>query len=73
MEQGTLFGEMAWSFSTQQENLATAALAFILNRSEAMRETFRRLDGRTGIEPPQLARLQSQAGGDQPDATSSAP
>jgi len=65
MEQGTLFGEMAWRFSTQRENLATEALAFILNRSEAMRETFRRLVGRTGIELPQLARFRSQGGDEQ--------
>jgi len=35
MEQGTLFGEMASRFSTQRENLATEALAFILDRSDA--------------------------------------
>jgi len=65
MEQGSLFGEMAWRFSTQRENLATEALAFILNRSAAMREAFRRLVGRTGIELPQIARFRSQAGDEQ--------
>jgi hypothetical protein len=52
-----LFGHLASRFSTQRENLATEALVFILNRSVAMRETFRCLVGRTGIELPQLARF----------------
>jgi len=62
MEQGRLFGEMASRFSIQKENLATEALAFILNRSSAMREEVRRLVGRTGIELPQLVRFRSQFG-----------
>jgi hypothetical protein len=60
-----LFGHLASRFSTQRENLATEALTFILNRSVAMGETFRRLVGRTGIELPQLARFHSQAGDEQ--------
>ena len=52
-------------FSTHPENLATEALAFILNRSATMREELRNLFGRTGIELPALARFQSQAGDEQ--------
>jgi hypothetical protein len=44
-----LFGHLASRFSTFQENLATEALAFILNRSEEMREALSRLVGRTGM------------------------
>jgi hypothetical protein len=60
-----LFGHLASRFSAHPENLATEALAFIINRSEAMREALRRLVGRTGIELPELARFRSQAGDDQ--------
>jgi hypothetical protein len=60
-----LFGHLASRFSTSQENLATEALAFIVNRSEALREALRRLVGRTGIELPPLARFRSQAGDEQ--------
>ena len=44
------------------ENLATEAVAFILDRSPAMREALRRLAGRTGIEIPPLASFRSQTG-----------
>jgi len=54
-----LFGHLASRFSTHPENLATEALAFIVNRSAGMREALRRLVGRTGIELPRLARLRS--------------
>jgi hypothetical protein len=57
-----LFGHLASRFSTHPENLATEAVAFIVNRSPAMREALRRLVGRTGIELPELARFRSQAG-----------
>ena len=57
-----LFGYLAARFSTSPENLATEALAFIFNRSAAVREALRRLVGRTGIELPSLARFCSQAG-----------
>jgi hypothetical protein len=60
-----LFGHLAARFSTSPENLATEALAFIVNRSAAMREALRRLVGRTGIELPSLARFFSQAGDQQ--------
>lgn len=60
-----LFGQLASRFSTSPENLATEALAFILNRSATMREAFRRLVGQTGIELPKLARFRSQAGDEQ--------
>jgi hypothetical protein len=60
-----LFGHLAARFSTSPENLATEALAFIVNRSAAMREALRRLVGRTGIELPSLARFSSQAGDQQ--------
>jgi len=57
-----LFGHLASRFSTHPENLATEAVAFIVNRSPAMREAIRRLVGRTGIELPQLTTFRSQAG-----------
>jgi hypothetical protein len=60
-----LFGHLAARFSTSPENLATEAVAFIVNRSAAMREALRRLVGRTGIELPSLARFCSQAGDEQ--------
>jgi hypothetical protein len=60
-----LFRHLASRFSTHPENLATEAMAFIVNRSPAMREALRRLVGRTGIELPQLAAIRSQAGDDQ--------
>jgi hypothetical protein len=60
-----LFGHLASRFSTHPENLATEAVAFIANRSAAMREALRRLVGRTCIELPQLATFRSQAGDDQ--------
>src|SRR5215472_9742743 len=60
-----LFRHLASRFSTHPENLATEAMAFIVNRSPAMREALRRLVGRTGIELPQLATIRSQAGDDQ--------
>ncbi len=60
-----LFGHLASRFSTHPENLATEAVAFIVNRSEAMREALRRLVGRTGVELPRLARFSSQAGDEQ--------
>jgi hypothetical protein len=60
-----LFGHLASRFSTSPENLATEALAFIVNSTEAMREALRRLVGRTGIEVPPLARFRSQAGDEQ--------
>jgi hypothetical protein len=60
-----LFGHLASRFSTRPENLATEAVAFIVNRSAAMREALRRLVGRTGIELPLLARFRSQAGDEQ--------
>jgi hypothetical protein len=64
-EQGGLFGYLVSRFSTHPENLATEALAFIVNRSATMREELRNLFGRTGIELPPLARFQSQAGDEQ--------
>src|SRR5215469_8479488 len=60
-----LFGHLVSRFSTHPENLATEAVAFIVNPSAAMREALRRLVGRTGIELPQLATFRSQAGDDQ--------
>jgi hypothetical protein len=60
-----LFGHLVARFSTHPENLATEAVAFIVNRSAAMREALRRLVGRTGIELPSLARFCSQAGDEQ--------
>jgi hypothetical protein len=60
-----LFGHLASRFSTHPENLATEAMAFIVNRSPAMREVLGRLVGRTGIELPRLARFRSQAGDEQ--------
>jgi len=60
-----LFGHLASRMSPSQENLATEALAFILNRSATMREAFRLLVGQTGIEVPELARFRSQAGDEQ--------
>jgi hypothetical protein len=59
-----LFGHLASRFSTHPENLATEAVAFIVNRSPAMREALTRLVGRTGIELPPLTRFLSQAGDD---------
>jgi hypothetical protein len=64
-EQGLLFGHLVSRFSTHPENLATEALAFIVNRSATMREELRSLFRRTGIELPPLARFQSQAGDEQ--------
>ena len=64
-EQGRLFGHLVSRFSTHPENLATEALAFIVNRSATMREELRNLFERTGIELPPLARFQSQAGDEQ--------
>src|SRR6516162_3813955 len=64
-EQGQLFGYLVSRFSTHPENLATEALAFIVNRSATMREELRNLFERTGIELPPLARFQSQAGDEQ--------
>src|SRR6516225_5425314 len=64
-EQGALFGHLVSRFSTQPENLATEALAFIVNRSATMREELRTIFVRTGIELPPLARFQSQAGDEQ--------
>lgn len=60
-----LFGHLASRFSTHRENLATEAVAFIVNRSAAMREALRRLVGRTGIELPPLTNFRSQAGDEQ--------
>src|SRR6516165_11922026 len=57
-----LFGHLVSRFSTHPENLATEAVAFIVNRSPAMREALRRLAGQTGIEFPQLTSFRSQAG-----------
>jgi hypothetical protein len=57
-----LFGHLASRFSTHPENLATEAVAFIVNRSPGMCEALRRLVGRTGIELPPLATFRSQAG-----------
>jgi hypothetical protein len=57
-----LFGHLASRFSTQPENLATEALAFILDRSPAMPEALRRLVGRSGIELPPLTTFRSQVG-----------
>jgi hypothetical protein len=59
-----LFEHLASRFSTHPENLATEAVAFIVNRSPAMREALTRLVGRTGIELPPLTRFLSQAGDD---------
>jgi hypothetical protein len=59
-----LFGHLASRFSTHPENLATEAVAFIVNRSPAMREALTRLVGRTSIELPPLTRFLSQAGDD---------
>jgi hypothetical protein len=56
-----LFGHLASRFSTHPENLVTEAVAFIVNRSPAMREALRRLVGRTGIELPPLTTFRSQA------------
>jgi hypothetical protein len=56
-----LFGHLASRFSTHPENLATEALAFIVNGSAAMREAMRRLVARTGIELPPLVRFRSQS------------
>jgi hypothetical protein len=64
-EQGQLFGHLVSRFSTHPENLATEALAFIVNRSATMRVELRNLFGRTGIELPPLARFQSQAADEQ--------
>jgi hypothetical protein len=64
-ERGALLGHLVSRFSTHPENLATEALAFIVNRSATMREELRNLFGRTGIELPPLARFQSQAGDEQ--------
>ena len=60
-----MFGHLVSRFSTQPENLATEALAFIVNRSATMREGLRTIFVRTGIELPPLARFQSQAGDEQ--------
>jgi hypothetical protein len=60
-----LLGDLASRFSTPRENLATEAVAIIVNRSAAMREALRRLVGLTGIELPRLARFRSQAGDEQ--------
>jgi hypothetical protein len=60
-----LFGHLASRFSKRPEKLATEAVAFVVNRSEAMREALRRLIGRTGIELPRFARFRSQAGDEQ--------
>jgi hypothetical protein len=60
-----LFGHLVSRFSTSPENLATEALAFIVNRSAPMREALRRLVGRTGVELPSLARFCSQTGDQQ--------
>ena len=60
-----LFGHLASRFSTHPENLATEAVAFIVNQSSAMREALRRLVAQTGIELPQLATFRSQASDDQ--------
>jgi hypothetical protein len=60
-----LFGHLAARFSTGPENLATEALAFIINRSAPMREALGRLVGRTGIALPSLARFCSQVGDQQ--------
>jgi hypothetical protein len=60
-----LFGHLASRFSTHPENLATEAVAFIVNPSAAMREALRRLVARTGIELPQLETFRAQAGDDQ--------
>jgi hypothetical protein len=49
-EQGQLFGHLVARFSTRPENLATEALAFIVNGSATMRKELRNLFGRTGIE-----------------------
>jgi hypothetical protein len=57
-----LFGHLASRFSAHPENLATEAVAFIVNRSPEMREALRRLAGRTGIELPPIATFRSQAG-----------
>ena len=57
-----LFGHLASRFSTHPENLATEAVAFIVDRSAAMREALRRLAGRTTIELPPLTSFRSQAG-----------
>jgi hypothetical protein len=56
-----LFGHLASRFSTHPENLATEAVAFIVNRSATMREALRRLAGRTGIELPPIATFHPQA------------
>jgi hypothetical protein len=64
-EHDVLFGHLVSRFSTHPENLATEAMAFILNRSATMREELRRLLGRTGIELAPLARFRSQAGDEQ--------
>lgn len=40
-----LFGHLASRFSAHPENLATEAVALIVNRSAAMREALRRLHG----------------------------
>ena len=48
-EQGLLFGHLVSRFSTHPENLATEALAFIVNRSATMREELRNLFGRKEI------------------------
>jgi hypothetical protein len=60
-----LFGHLASRFSAHPENLATEGVAFIVNRSPAMREALRRLVGRTSVNLPQLATFRSQAGDDQ--------
>jgi hypothetical protein len=49
-EQGGLFGHLVSRFSTSPENLATEALAFIVNRSATMREELRNLFGRTVMD-----------------------
>jgi hypothetical protein len=60
----TLFGHLSSRFVVQRENLATEALCFILERSEAARRSLIQLARRAGGELPDDLRFRTQATAD---------
>ena len=62
----SLFGHLAHNFSAHPENLATEALAYILNKSSVARGAFMRLLSQGGGSfPPDLRFITQAAGPDQ--------
>ncbi|HEY8601851.1 MAG TPA: hypothetical protein VIL85_25720 [Thermomicrobiales bacterium] len=61
--QSSLFGHLAAKFAASEENLATEALHYLLDRSSIAKRAFLRYVGETGISLPDDLFFQTQVGG----------